>query len=264
MKINGWMCALALSAGMGSISFGQVTGKVILKGKAPEMAEIVAIKANPDCAKLHKDPVLEEKVVTGDKGELANVVVYVKTPEGKTLGKAPTTPAVLDQKGCVYVPHVIAIMVDQPLAVKNSDPFLHNVHSASLDNPAFNIAQPTIGEKKFEPFKAVEQFKVKCDVHPWMAAWIVVLDNPYFAVTSADEKNMGAYSIDTKDLPDGQYTFVAWQEVYGNSPEQKAEVKKGKAEVNFTFSADKKAEARPVKEIHLAMADGASCCDPKK
>jgi plastocyanin len=243
------------------MSFGQVTGKVTLTGKIPDMPEIVAIKSVPDCAKQHKDPVYEEKVVAGDKGELANVVIYVKTPEGKTLGKVPTETATLDQKGCVYVPHVIAVMVGQPFAVKNSDPFLHNVHSLSLDNAAFNIGQPTVGEKKFEPFKAVETFKVKCDVHPWMAAWVVVVDNPYFAVSSADEKAMGKYSIDTKGLPDGEYTFVAWHEVYGTQ-EQKAKVTGGKAELNFTFNADKKAQAKPVKELHLAMADGVACCEP--
>jgi len=244
MKIARWMCALALSAGVSSISYGQVTGKVELKGKPPEMAEIVAIKSLPDCAKQHKDPVYDEKVVTGDKGELANVVVSIKTPDGKTLGKVPSEPAVLDQKGCVYVPHVVGIMVGQPLEVKNSDPFLHNVHSLAIDNNAFNIGQPNVGTKKFEPFKAVETFKVKCDVHPWMAAWVVVLDNPYFAVSSADEKNIGKYSINTKDLPDGEYTFVAWQELYG-SQEVKAKVVGGKAEVNFTFNADNKSEAKP-------------------
>ena len=261
MKFTGWVCALALSAGMGSISFGQVTGSVTLKGKIPEMPEITAIKSVPDCAKQHKDPVYEEKVVAGDKGELANVVVYVKTPEGKTLGKVPTEPAVLDQKGCVYSPHVIGVMVGQPFEVKNSDPFLHNVHSLSIDNTAFNIGQPTTGAKKFEPFKAVEQIKVKCDVHPWMGAWVVVVDNPYFAVSAADEKSIGKYSIDTKDLPDGEYTFVAWHELYG-SQEVKAAVKGGKAELNFTFDADKKTEAKPVKELRLASAGGAACCEP--
>lgn len=259
MRVSSWMCALALSAGLSTISFGQVTGKVMLTGKIPEMPEITVIKVVPDCAKQHKDPVYEEKVVAGDKGELANVVIYVKTPEGKTLGKAPTEPAVLSQKGCMYVPHVIAMEVGQPLLVKNEDPFLHNVHTLSIDNNAMNFGQPTTGEKKVEPFTAVETFKVKCDVHPWMSAWIVVLDNPYFAVTSSDDKTIGTYSMDTKDLPDGEYTFVAWQEVYGTQ-EQKATVKGGKAEVNFTFNADKKSAANPATEIRLASA---SCCEAK-
>lgn len=244
---------------MASISFGQVAGKVTLTGKIPEMPEISLIKGVPDCAKQHKDPVYEEKVVAGDKGELANVVVYVKTPEGKSLGKVPTEPAVLDQKGCVYSPHVVALMVGQTFQVTNSDPFLHNVHTLSIDNNAMNFGQPTVGKKNVEPFKAMETFKVKCDVHNWMVAWVAVLDNPYFAVTSADDKAIGTYKIDTKDLPDGEYTFVAWQEMYGTE-EQKATVTGGKATVNFTFNADKKAQATPVKELHLGVA---ACCTPK-
>ncbi|HWE01746.1 MAG TPA: hypothetical protein VG326_04990 [Tepidisphaeraceae bacterium] len=260
MKVSRLFCAVALSAAMGSFSFGDVTGKVTLTGKIPDMPEITAIKILPDCAKQHKDPVYEERVVAGEKGELANVVISIKVPEGKTLGKTPTEPAVLSQKGCVYTPHVIALMVGQTLEVKNDDPFLHNVHTLSIDNNAMNFGQPTVGEKKVEPFKAAETFKVKCDVHPWMAAWIVVTDSPYHAVSSAEEKGMGTYSINTKDLPDGEYTFTAWHEVYGTQ-EQKAKVVGGKAELNFTFSADKKAQAAPAKELKLAA--GAACCDEK-
>ena len=258
MKVSRLALALALSAGMSSVSFGDVTGKVTLTGKIPDMPEITAIKILPDCAKQHKDPVYEERVVAGEKGELANVVISIKVPEGKTLGKTPTEPAILAQKGCVYTPHVIALMVGQTLEVKNDDPFLHNVHTLSIDNNAMNFGQPTVGMKKVEPFKAAETFKVKCDVHPWMAAWIVVTDSPYHAVSSAEEKGMGTYSLDTKDLPDGEYTFTAWHEVYG-SQDQKAKVVGGKAELNFTFRADKKAQATPAKEVKLAAA----CCDEK-
>jgi hypothetical protein len=80
MKITGWLCALALSAGMSSMSFGQITGKVTLDGKIPDMPEIAAIKNDPNCAKQHKDPVYEDKIVHGEKGELANVVIFIKTP----------------------------------------------------------------------------------------------------------------------------------------------------------------------------------------
>lgn len=256
MKMALWSGVLALSAA--SMAFGQITGKVMLDGKAPDMPEVSAIKVLPDCAKQHKEPVYDEKVVVGDKNELANVVVYIQSPKGVTLGKAASTPAVLDQKGCVYTPHVVAVCVDQPLLVKNSDMFLHNVHTLPIDNAATNIAMPNVGEKKFEPYKAVEQFKVKCDVHPWMYAWIVVCDNPYFGVSSAADKNTGQYSIDTKGLPDGEYTFIAWHEFYGQQ-EVKAKVAGGKAEVNFKFSATRKTEAKPTAEIKLASA----CCDKK-
>lgn len=259
MKMSHWMSVLALSTGMASMSFGQITGKVNATptDKIPDMPEITAIKTVPDCARQHKDPVFEEKVVADDKGNLANVIVYIKSPEGKPLaGKTATEPAVLDQKGCMYVPHVLPIMVNQPLLVKNSDPFLHNVHTLSIDNAAFNMGMPNVGEKKVDPFTAPELFKVKCDVHPWMAAWIKVLDNPYFAATSSDDKSYGTYSIDAAALPDGDYTLVAWQEMWGEQ-EQKITLKDHKATANFTYDPTKKAQAMPFKELHLAAKD---CC----
>src|SRR3954452_16286090 len=86
MKITGWLCALALSAGLSSMASGQITGKVTLTGKIPDMPEINAIKNDPNCAKQHKTPVYEDRIVAGEKGELGNVIVFIKTPEGKTLG----------------------------------------------------------------------------------------------------------------------------------------------------------------------------------
>lgn len=166
------IAAALFSASLCSVSFAQITGLVKLDGKAPDMPEIKGIANDPICSKLHKDPVYDETVVVGDKGELANVIVSIKPADGQKLaGGVPTTPAVLDQKGCIYHPHVIACMVGQQVNVKNSDPFMHNVHALSLDNEGFNVGQPAPGVKKLDPFKAPETFKIKCDVHPWMGAW---------------------------------------------------------------------------------------------
>lgn len=239
MRLSALLSAFALSAGVCTMSTAQVTGKVTLEGKVPDMAEITGIKNNPDCAKSHKDPVYEETVVAGDKGELANVVVSLKPADGKQLdAPPPTEPAVLDQKGCVYVPHVLAVMVGQPISIKNSDQCLHNVDAVAVEdgNSSFNRAQPP-GPRpmKIEPYKKAENIKYKCDVHPWMTAWIRVLDNPYFAVTNED----GKFSIDTKGLPDGQYTLVAWQEKYGEQTKP-VQVKDGKADLDLKFKAEEK------------------------
>jgi plastocyanin len=197
--------------------------------------------------------------VAGDKGELQNVVVSIKPADGQKLkGDVPAKPAVLDQKGCVYHPHVIAVMVGQSVEVKSSDPFLHNVHALSVDNAGFNFGQPAPSVKKIDPFQTVETFKVKCDIHPWMAAWIRVLDNPFFAVTDED----GKYSIDTAGLPDGDYTLIFWQEKYGEK-EQKVTVKEGKGTADFSFKADEKSAAQPagpMKPLILASAGGAKAC----
>lgn len=228
-----------------------VTGKVKLDGTPPEM-KVIDMSAVKECAALHPDPVTEESVIVGDKGELKNVVVSIKKDEDKDMpGAVPKGAAVLDQKDCMYEPHVLAMMVGQDLIVKNSDPFLHNVHSDPKDNDVFNAAMPNKNDGvKIDPQpKAPETFRVKCDVHPWMSAWIAVFDHPYFAVTGDDG------TFDIKNLPDGTYTLQAWHEKYGTQ-EQKITVKDGKAEVNFTFIANAPVKD-PAAKKKLTKADAA-------
>jgi plastocyanin len=244
------LVTLAAIAFTGSRLFADVTGKVTLEGTPPEM-HVIDMSGTKECAALHPDPVTEETVVVGDKGELKNVVVSLKKDDDKDMpGEAPKTPAVLDQKDCMYNPHVLAMMVGQDLIVKNSDAFLHNVHAVPAINGEINAAMPrkNEGEKVSPQPKAPETFRVKCDVHPWMSAWIAVFDHPYFSVTSDDG------TFDIKGLPDGEYTLQAWHELYGTQ-EQKITVKGGKAEVNFTFKADaKKAAPVPKKVVALKSA----------
>ena len=235
MRLKVFLSVLALSA-LSALSQAQITGKVTLVGDPPDMPQIKAMQQVGQCAALHKDPVYEDSVVASDKNELANVIVFIKPAEGQALkGPQNTTPVVLDQKGCMYSPHVIAVQTGQPVVVRNSDGFLHNVHALSIDNPSFNFAQVVVGDKTIDPFKVVETFQIKCDVHPWMKAIIRVFDNPYFAVTN----ETGNYTIDTKGLPDGTYTVQAWQEVYHDSKPQQVEVKGGKSSkpVDFKFEA---------------------------
>ena len=263
MRFSTWLSAAALSAGFCTMSFAQISGKVTLEGTPPEMAAVKGIASVPQCAQLHKDPVYDDTVVAGDKGELANVFVFIKAAEGQKLeGPQKTEPVALDQKGCMYAPHVLAVETNQPVIVKNSDPFLHNCHSMAIDNPTFNFAQVVTGDKTIPPLTAVETFQIKCDVHPWMKAVVRVFDNPFFATSNED----GKYTIDTKGLKDGTYTVQAWHEVYKDSEPQTVEVKEGKAskEIDFKYSA-KKAEATPLKMLHLASATGAAdCCSDSK
>ena len=264
MNIRHLLSAAAFSAAMYSAAFAQISGKVSLQGTPPEMPEVKGVSAVPQCAAEHKDPVYEDSVIAGDKGELANVIVYIKAAEGQKLeGPQKDQPVVIDQKGCMYTPHVIALQTGQPVVVQNSDPFMHNVHSMALDNPTFNFAQVTVSKKSISPFTAVETFQLKCDVHPWMKAIVRVFDNPFFATSGED----GKYSIDTKGLKDGTYTVQAWHEVYKDSEPQTVEVKDGKASkaIDFTYKAAAKAEAAPLNQVHLASAtSSASCCDIKK
>ena len=187
-----------------------VSGRVVFLGTPPE-PDVISLAAVPEC-RSHRSVILDDSLVVGDGGGLANVVVSLERDGGAPLaGPAPTTPAVLDQRGCQYVPHVLAVSVGQPITVRNSDPFLHNVHSLAVDNPAFNFGQPSIDPgRRIDPMKVAERFRIKCDVHPWMNAHVSVFDHTYFAVTGTD----GAFAI-PGTLPDGQYTLTAWHEKLG-------------------------------------------------
>ena len=231
MKSRVWLSALALSAGLSTASMAQVTGTVKLDGKAPEMPKI-DMSGVAQCAQQHTTPVMQETVVTGADNGLANVVISVKKEEGVDLpaGAAPG-PAVLDQKGCQYSPHVLAVMQGQAVNIKNSDAFLHNVHTLPEKNEGQNMAQPTTGEGQLKTPKEAEYFRVKCDVHPWMGAWVAVLDNSFFAVSDKD----GKFSL-PKGLADGDYTLHIWHEKFGEQ-DVKVSVKDGKAEANVTVKA---------------------------
>jgi len=180
-----------------------IAGTVSLSGKAPVMATI----PNQPCHDGAK-PLTEETVVTDGAGRLANVVVYLEN--APATGPASGLPAVvLDQVDCRYVPHVVALQTGQTLHVTTSDPTLHNVHGTSIENPAFNFALVAKGQARDLAFEAPESFPVRCDVHPWMKAYVRVFSHPWFAVTDKS----GAFRI--ANVPAGTYTLVAWHEKYG-------------------------------------------------
>jgi plastocyanin len=210
----------------------QITGTVKLHGEPPEMSEI---QLTGDCAAHQADPIFDETVVAGENGELANVIVSLKQIPDGVKPEAPKEPAALDQVGCRYTPHVIAVMVGQPVVVKNSDPHLHNVHTLSKENPEDNFGQPNVDPgRELPPLEEVETFRVKCDVHPWMSAYVRVLEHPFHATTGDD----GTFALKLPDgIKDGDYTLVFWHEKYGEK-EQAVKVTGGKATVDFTFAAD--------------------------
>jgi hypothetical protein len=234
MKKVSWVSALAISAAVASAVSADITGNVKLDGEAPEAKEL-AMDADAGCKAQHADPVMDPSVVAGEKGELSNVIVFIKAEDPAALGgEAPKDPVTLDQKGCMYVPHVMTMTVGQDLMVKNSDGFLHNVHSLATINPAFNFGQPNKdpGKKVPEQPKTTETFRIKCDVHPWMSAYIGVFEHPFHATSGED----GKYTIKGK-LPDGEYTLVAWHERFGEK-EEKITVKDGKATMDFSFKPE--------------------------
>lgn len=210
---------------------GSITGIVRLDG-APPKPRRINMAAEPNCAKQHSEPVLDEQVVTGPGGALANVIIYVKGDLAGYTFQVPTSPMTIDQKGCMYTPHVLALGASQPLQVINSDPTTHNIHPAPKDNREWNESQPP-GAAPIEKTFAREEvaIPVKCNVHPWMKAYIAVLNNPYFAVTGKDGK------FEIKNLPPGTYTIEAWQELYGTSDQSVTIGPKESKTVEFAFKA---------------------------
>jgi hypothetical protein len=138
----------------------------------------------------------------------------------------------VDQSKCTYVPRVQGAVVGQPVAFKNSDGTLHNVRGLVGTKSAFNVAQPPSGAPVQKTLPAdAEVLKLKCDVHPWMTAFVVTNPNPYFATTGAD----GAFSL--QGLPAGTYTVEAWHESLGTKTAEVTVKDGAPAEVSFAFSA---------------------------
>ena len=205
-----------------------LTGLVKFEGAAPKMSNI-QMSADPYCQSQHSAPATEEDVVAGPGGELANVFVYIKDIKGNF--PAPSTPVVIDQKGCQYHPHVNAVMVGQPLQIRNDDATLHNVHAMPAVNSQFNEGQPVQGmvSTKHLDKPEITPFKIKCDVHGWMKSYMAVMPHPFYSVSQTN----GTFTI--PNLPPGQYTVVAWHEKYGQQEQQVTVGAKESKALNFTF-----------------------------
>lgn len=197
----------AVSLCVFSATAGDITGKVFLKGTPPPEKAITPLKNDPNCGKLVSGMPMTQFYVVGKDGGLADVVVKLKGVDAKSTGPS-APPLEIDQKGCEYHPYVSAVQTGQKIIIKNSDPVLHNVH-ATPDVPGnlgdnLNVAQMPGSPPLEVSFAKPEDFlRFKCDVHPWMFAYVTVVDNPYFAVTGKD----GSYKI--SNVPPGKYTLVA-------------------------------------------------------
>jgi len=230
-----WLAAGLVAAVMWpGVAFAAATinGTVTFDGKAPTLKPL-AMEADPACAKMHPKPAANEMLVLGSGNSMGNIMVWVSKglPQGKTW-PAPKTPVTLDQKGCQYVPHVQGIMVGQTYRILNSDGILHNVHALPKINKQFNRAMPATLKEATATFdKPEDVFQIKCDVHPWMSAYVGAFTHPFFSVTGTD----GKFSI--SGLDPGTYEITAWHERLGT---QKATVTVAANETkaqNFKFAA---------------------------
>ena len=204
-----------------------ITGSVLFQGKIPQGKRLNLPAA---CAKNFKGPVYSNEVIVNN-GKLQNVLVRVISGiEGKTFTDIPMKEVELDQHGCMYTPRVVGARVGQKVTFINSDPVFHNVRSITAVNQRFNMAMPTKGQRETKIFNKPETFlQAKCSVHPWMGAYVAVMDHPYFSVTNSQ----GEFTI--KNLPEGKYTIEAWHEVYGTQKQEISVTKNGMTPLTFIF-----------------------------
>lgn len=209
---------------------GVILGRVLYQGTPPKPKPI-SFGGEKLCAELYKDgaPNYETLVVSPD-GAVKWALVSIK---GNVPGThtPPAKPVVMDQAGCVFLPHVAAMMTGQEIEYRNSDPVSHNIRATPSKNPAFNTIFSAKMNSKSKLETAEFGIPLKCDIHFWMSAYLHVLPHPFFAVTGDD----GSFVI--SDVPPGEYSLLTWHETL-KTQTQKVTVKPGEvSEVDFTFVA---------------------------
>jgi plastocyanin len=212
-------------------AMGEVTGRIFFAGTRPELSRI-AMDNDPFCEAAHSEPLFAEDGKVNNDGTVPNGLVYVKQGAEKYSFPIPARPVVLDQKGCLFKPHVLGIMAGQELRVLSSDATIHNVHAMVKANRGWNVTQMAGGAPLREKFAQPEiTIPLESNLHSWMKAYIGVTQNPFYAVTGKD----GTFTI--KGLPEGSYTLEAWTATFGRQ-QQLVRVKANEATtVNFTFKS---------------------------
>src|SRR5437867_2652550 len=227
---------------------GTIKGHIHLGGKLPGNP-IIRMGVDPMCSRINAGKrVVQEMVLADINGGLANVFVKLQGTFPQT--PVPAQPVVIDQRACIYSPRVIGMRVGQTLQIKNSDAFLHNVHSLSTRTSNFNVGQPTAGlVYSFRPKDEEIMLRLKCDIHSWMTAYIGVVSHPYFTVSGEG----GAFQIDK--VPAGTYTIQAWHERYG-AVTQMVRVRAGAVTtVDFSYTGNEKSSKNGIQDLTIPAAN---------
>lgn len=184
---------------------GSISGTVKLSGAAPPVKAIDVTKDKEICGQGGK--LVEEALLVGPKGGVRYAVVSLT---GIATGKKwATEKFTFDQRNCRFDPHVLVVKAGASVEILNSDGILHNIHTFSTKNAAFNVAMPKFKKKMEKAFAAPEMIRAACDAHAWMSGWIVVSESPYTVVTDAD----GNFKLE--NVPSGTYKVEVWHEKLG-------------------------------------------------
>ena len=210
-----------------------ITGTVKLDGAAKKAKKINSqLDGDKFCGPQRGgQDVFSEELIVGADNAVANVLVIVKGVQGKF--EPPKEPAEIDQNKCIYKPHVVVVRLGQTLNIKSSDDTMHNIHGLPTLNKEFNESQSKPGSVAPRTFTVPEiGIKVKCDVHPWMGAWLHVLDHPFYSLTGTD----GKFTIGK--LPAGKYMVEVWHKKLKGKPIEVTVGDKEAKTQDFTLKAE--------------------------
>ncbi len=207
-------------------SGGTIVGVVRFDGNVPQRKPLAVKTEDKPC---HQDPIMAEDLVVSEQKGIQWAVASIKGIKSGKPFPDPPHRAVLDQRGCRFIPHVVVVPKGQTLQILNNDGILHNVHSHSKKNRSFNKAQPAQVKQIDTSFKRSERIRISCDVHNWMGAWVVVADHPYYAVTGAD----GTFRLE--NVPSGPHTIEVWHETLGKQTQEVTVSSGQEATVEFSF-----------------------------
>lgn len=232
-KINKILFIFLIALTTNAFASGSIKGTIKYDGPLP-FPKLIHMDADPVCFAVNRGNVHSLALMTGDNNSLGNVFVYVKNGLTKADYPPPAQTAVINQAGCNYNPHVIGVMRGQKVKFLNPDGTLHNVHAMCRINPEFNASMPDFRKEMEVTFSKPEfMFQVRCDVHPWMQAWMTVMSHPFFAVTGQDGK------FEIKNIPAGTYEIEAWHEKLESKTATVTVQDNSTKTIDFTFSQPK-------------------------
>ena len=217
------------------IETGTISGKISYLGEAPKPQKLMVIKDVKICAKVDH---FDDRLIVGEENGIKNVVVWLEGVEGGKPIDSLGAEFILDQKVCAYNPHVLIVPVSMPVKILNNDKILHNIHTYGVKNKPVNLAQPRFKKTIKMTFTEPEKVQVRCDVHGWMSAWIIVVEHAYYTVT--DEK--GEYILD--GIPPGNYTLNFWQESLGEKSSEVTIGEEKNVQLDYAFEP-----AKPTKKL---------------